>query len=130
MTTPMQYVARPIEVDAIELTQYGDFTRAVRWIIEGGGDAVFSPAVADGASDCIIMTVNGVTVDVPEGSFIVRTPGGLFHPMHKEAFRQQFELADVPVTASSSGVFERPRGPRVERTLRGGATLRLPEAYQ
>ena len=128
MTTVERYISRPIEVEAIQVKQFGDFNRAVRWIRENGGDAVFSPAIVEGASDCIILAVDGVYVDVTAGMFVVRDPDGQFRVLREGSFRQQFERAFDRVAAEQggSGTYVPRGGQATSGGLRPGTALRIP----
>lgn len=130
MTDVRTYTARPIEIQAIQVNQFGDFNRAVRWVRERGGDATFSPALSPGGTDCIILRVDGVNIDVLSGSWIVRDPDGQFRAVSNGSFVQYFELSEVGV-AASGGTLAPPQNLSARfgdaPILRPGAALQVPE---
>lgn len=108
MTDVRTYKARPIEIQAIQVNQFGDFNRAVRWVRERGGDATFSPALSKGGTDCIILGVDGVNIDVLPGSWVVRDPDGKFRTICDGSFVQHFKAmdGDAPILRSALQVPE------------------------
>jgi hypothetical protein len=128
MTSVQRYISKPIEVNAIQVNQFGDFQRAVRWIRDSGGDAVFSPALNEGAEDCIILAVDGVYVDVTAGMYIVQDPDGQFRAIREGSFKNQFERAFDEVYASGGTLPPPYKSLRVDDGphLTSGAAQELP----
>lgn len=127
MTEPKRYRKLPVEITAIELTQYGDFVRAVQWVNDNGGSAVFSPKLgADGHDYLIITTLEG-NMEAAVGWFIIQGVKGEFYPCEKEIFNLTYQAVEVPEYDSLSGtgsyVVGRPDG---RTSLVGGATLSVP----
>ncbi len=128
MTKPETYRALPVDVEAIELTQYGDFVRAVQWILDNGGTAYFSP---NDQADCLLLVTNGGTLlDAYAGSYVVRDADGNFSLWAAEAFVNAHVKVEptaepdetTPLGFTGTGAPSRKGGAH----LVGGATLPLP----
>lgn len=127
MTEPKRYRKLPVEITAIELTQYGDFVRAAQWINDNGGRAVFSPKRgAEGYDHLIIMTLEG-NMEAGVGWFVIQGVKGEFYGCAGEIFGLTYEAVAVPEYDSMSGtgsyVVGRPDG---RTSLVGGAALSVP----
>lgn len=127
MTEPKRYRKLPVEITAIELTQYGDFVRAVQWVNDNGGSAVFSPALREGQDDYLIIHTLEGNMEAHVGWFIIQGVKGEFYPCENEIFNLTYEAVAVPEYDSLSGtgsyVVGRPDG---RTSLVGGAALSLP----
>ena len=127
MTEPKRYRKLPVEITAIELTQYGDFVRAVKWVNDNGGRAVFSPAMQGSDDYLIIMTLEG-NMEARVGWVIIQGVKGEFYPCEGEIFRLTYEAVEVPLaadalTGTGSYVSSRPDG---ATSLVGGAAKAVP----
>jgi len=128
MTEPKRYRKLPVEITAIELTQYGDFVRAAQWINDNGGSAVFSPKLgADGHDYLIITTLESNAFEAPAGWFVIQGVKGEFYACEPEIFSLTYEAVEVPEYDSMSGtgsyVVGRPDG---RTSLVGGAAISIP----
>lgn len=128
MTVPKKYRKLPVEITAIELTQYGDFVRAVAWINDNGGSAVFSPALREGDVDSLIVTTIEGNMEAGVGWFIIRGVKGEFYPCDGDIFRLSYEAVEEPVSVENltgTGMYQGGR-PDGRKSLVGGAAVALP----
>lgn len=128
MTVPQRYRKLPVEVSAIELIQYGDFVRAVAWINENGGSAVFSPALHEGDVDSLIVTTIEGNMEAGVGYFIIQGVQGEFYPCLGSIFQATYEAVEAPVSPESltgTGMHQGGR-PDGRKSLMGGAAVALP----
>lgn len=123
-----QYRKSPVTVSAIELTQYGDFIRAVRWIKDNGGEAVFSPKLSDDDTDYLIIETLEGTFEVGTGHFIIQGVMGEFYPCRSDIFEATYEPVNEPVAAvTNSGLYIGGQYiPSQGSHLTGGAALPIP----
>lgn len=130
MTEVRRYRKRPVEIEAIEMTQYGDFVRAVKWINENGGNASFAEAsrANDHQDYLIITTIDGNNAEVHVGWFVVRGVQGEFYPCRGDIFLASHEIVPGPPVANSmtgTGMYVR-GAPDGRTALVGGVALPLP----
>lgn len=124
-----KYRKQPVVVSAIELTQYGDFVRAVRWIKDNGGDAVFSPKMREDDTDYLIIETLEGNVEAGVGWFVIQGVQGEFYPCRGDIFRETYEPVEEPeiVTMTNSGLYVGGQYvPSQPSHLTGGAALPLP----
>jgi hypothetical protein len=122
------YQSLPVEIRAIELTQYGDFVRAAKWATDNGADVVFSPAMREGDEDYLIVGTPEGNMEAGVGWFLIQGIEGEFYPCKGSVFRAKYVQTDVVTIDEST----RPAGftgtgaPQGGARLAGGATLPLP----
>lgn len=126
MSEVKRYTKRPVTIEAVQLTQYGDFVRATAWINDNGGSAVFSPRIKDSDQDyLIVQTIEG-NMEARKGWWIIKGVKGEFYPCEPEIFTLSYEEAEpaseyVPET---SGLYERSKNDSTTRPdLSGGVAL-------
>ena len=134
MTEVRKYVAKPIEVEAVQLAQYGDFVRAAAWISESKGKttAYFKPASKiNGNVDTLVLLKDGNIYDVFQGDYVVRNADGEFGHLAGAQFEASFDdLPDDPegkthFSAWTGTGHPMPTG-RPGKSLLGGAALQVP----
>lgn len=128
MTVPKRYRKLPVEITAIELTQYGDFVRAVAWINENGGSAVFSPATLHIEADSLIVTTIEGNMEAGVGYFIIQGVQGEFYPCLGSIFQATYEAVEEPVSVNNltgTGMYQG-GGPDGRTALVGGAAKAIP----
>lgn len=129
MTIVQKYRKLPVEISAIELTQYGDFVRAVTWINENGGNARFAEASqANGHRDHILIRTMEGLMEANVGWYIIRGVLGEFYPCDGSIFNLTYEAVEVPqsevnLTGTGSHVWSRPED---SKSLVDGAAKALP----
>lgn len=129
MTEPQKYIGKPIEVEALRVSQYGDFVRARDWINETGTNttAHFQQASNDYPVDKLILVSSWGVLDVLEGSYVVLV-NGEFRPMTAEEFEASFARAfDAPKLDEPIVGTYLPKG-EPGKSLLGGAALQIPTA--
>lgn len=85
------YRKLPVEIKAIELTQYGDFVRAAQWILDNGGKCWFSPSDDPEIGDkLIIQTLEG-DMEFGVGWFVIQGVKGEFYGCESEIFWLTYE---------------------------------------
>lgn len=100
MPDVQRYRKLPVEIEAIELTQYGDFVRAEQWINDNGGRAWFSPSDDPEIGDkLIIQTLEG-DMEFGAGWFVIRGVKGEFYGCEAEIFWLTYEA----LVAHASGI--------------------------
>lgn len=131
MTEVRKYVAKPIEVEAVQLAQYGDFVRAAAWINESKdkAKAYFKPASKiNGNVDTLVLLIDGNVHDVQVGDYVIRNSEGRFGYLRGDLFDTSFEPTAEAVAAdfdTISGTHYQPTG-KPGKSLLGGAALQVP----
>jgi hypothetical protein len=131
MTDVKVYMARPIQVEAVQLVQYGDFVRTAAWVSESKGKttAYFKPASKiNGNVDTLVLLKNGNVYDVRTGDFVIRTADGEFTHLDGDSFLSSFDELGTPVSEdwdTFSGTNYQPTG-KPGRSLLGAAALQVP----
>lgn len=128
MSTVNKYRQRPVEIDAMLMSGYGDFIRARDWINDNGGTAY---AMSDGKTDKVtIITIDGNIADVFEGWYVVRGVGGEFYPCRGDIFEASHEAVKVSEAEAltGTGLFQDHK-PDARKTLVGGAALKLDREF-
>lgn len=121
------YKTREVEVQAMELKQYGDFVRAKEWINSTTSSATIAYFQQNGGDLLILAGPTGV-VDVPVGSVIVLGPAGEFYAMAAADFKAFFSIVPPPPADDweGSAATYMPRG-KEGKSLLGGAALPIPK---
>jgi hypothetical protein len=134
MTEVRKYVAKPIEVEAVQLAQYGDFVRAAAWINESKAKAraYFKPASKiNGNVDTLVLLIDSNIHDVQVGDYVIRNSEGTFGYLRGDLFETSFnELPDDPegkthFSAWTGTGHPMPTG-KPGKSLLGGAALQVP----
>lgn len=132
MTDVKKYIAKPIEVQAVKLNQYGDFVRAAAWISESKSKATayFKPkSKINGNVDTLVLLKDGNVFDVKEGDYIVLGPDGQFSFVSGDLFEAGYDVVvdagHVSDWDTMSGVEYQPRG-KEGASLLGAAALQMP----
>lgn len=129
MTQPQKYIGKPVEVEAMQVSQYGDFVRARDWINETGANttAHFQQASNDQPVDRLILVSPWGVLDVLEDSYIVLANGD-FRAVSAEEFEASYSRAFDPPTQEWEGTTGTylPRG-KEGKSLLGGAALQIPK---
>lgn len=132
MTDVKRYIAKPIEVQAVKLNQYGDFVRAAAWITESKAreTAYFKPkSKINGTIDTLVMLKDGNVYDIQEGDYVILTSEGSFGFVAGDLFEAAYEqVADENHFSewdTISGVHYQPKG-KEGASLLGAAALQMP----
>lgn len=88
------YRKKPVEVQAMRLVAFGDFTRAVTWIKSNGGDAWFVNNKSADEDYLIIGTIEG-NMEARTGSWVIRGIKGEFYPCTADIFAMSYELVEM-----------------------------------
>jgi hypothetical protein len=130
MTEPQKYIGKPIEVEALRVSQYGDFVRARDWIngtTTSKTTAHFQQATNQHAVDLLILASPEGVLDVLEDSYIVLV-NGEFRAMSAEEFEASYARAfDAPKLDEPIVGTYLPKG-KPGKSLLGGAALQIPTA--
>jgi len=129
MTEPQKYIGKPIEVEALRVSQYGDFVRARDWINGAGVNttAHFQQASNEYPVDKLILVSSWGVLDVLEDSYIVLV-NGEFRAMSAEEFEASYARAfDAPKLDEPIVGTYLPKG-KPGKSLLGGAALQTPTA--
>lgn len=127
--TPQKYIKRAVEVMAIELTQYGDFVRAMKWVHDNGGSARCATEAKMGEPlvDYLIIETDTGNSEARVGDFIVRDVEGGFYPCKGSVFRSTHDLVQQPLVEPPLTLGEYIVGQaEARKKLVGGAALALP----
>lgn len=129
MIEPQKYIGKPIEVEALQVSQYGDFVRARDWINGAGTNttAHFQQASNDQPIDRLILVSSWGVLDVLEDSYIVLVHGD-FRAVSAEEFEASYARAfDTPKLDEPLVGTYLPKG-KPGKSLLGGAALQIPTA--
>ena len=127
MTEPKRYRKLPVEITAIELTQYGDFVRAAQWINDNGGSAVFAPKLSGGQDDHLVISTLEGNMEASVGWFIIQGVKGEFYPCDGEIFKLTYESVEAPPEAETvTGTYSVGRRSKSGTSLSGGAAKAVP----
>lgn len=86
-----RYRKLSVEVEAIELTQYGDFVRALHWVVDNGGKAWFSPSEDPEIGDKLIIETLEGNFEFGVGWFVIKGVKGEFYGCEAEIFWLSYE---------------------------------------
>jgi hypothetical protein len=133
MTDVKRYIARPIEVQAVKLNQYGDFVRAAAWITESKAreTAYFKPkSKLNGNIDTLVLLKDGNVYDIQQGDYVILTSEGSFGFVAGHLFEAAYdEVADENHFSDwgmESTSRYHPKG-KEGTSLLGAAALQMPE---
>lgn len=133
MTDVKRYIARPIEVQAVKLNQYGDFVRAAAWITESKAreTAYFKPkSKINGNVDTLVLLKDGNVYDIQEGDYVIRTAEGSFGFVAGHLFEAAYDVIAEDNHFSDwdmeSSARYHPKG-KEGTSLLGAAALQMPE---